>query len=76
MNNQSLKNYSEYTPIGISIYSLLYKNCADCKEKPALSYFDKEITFGELFEIIDRTASPIILCSKQNRCRILRNGLP
>jgi len=60
MRNLPLRYNSEYTPIGISIYSLLLKNCADCNDKPALSYFDKEISFKKLFENIDRTASALL----------------
>ena len=59
MKNQVFKHNVEYTPIGLSIYSLLFKNCSDSKNKPALSYFDKEITFEMLFKSIDRTASAL-----------------
>ena len=61
MNNLSLNRnvQSTYSPIEKSIYTLLSENCADYLDKPALSYFDKQITFGNLFENIDRTAAAL-----------------
>ena len=49
-----------YTPLGMSVYTLLKKNCADKLSSPALSYFGKEISYGELMKNIDRTATALI----------------
>lgn len=48
-----------YKPINESAYSLLYKKCSTELESSALSYFKKEISFGELFKKIDKTAAAL-----------------
>ena len=49
----------EYTPLGESVYSLLVKKCHHKLSMPALSYFGKEISFGELMNNIDKTSAAL-----------------
>ncbi len=49
----------EYRPIGKTVYSLFKQSCADFHDLPALSYFGKRITFGELTDNINRAAAAL-----------------
>ncbi len=61
MSEATFDKYSigEYKPIGKSLYAVFSGNCADKTEEPALSYFDKKISFGELMKNIDRAAAAL-----------------
>lgn len=52
----NLKKIPEYTPIGHSLYSLMAEKAKSNLNKPALSYFDEEITFCSLLNRIDKAA--------------------
>jgi len=59
MHKNPYPNVSEYTFVGESIYSIFARSCASNMEKPALSYFGKELTFGKLSKNIDRTVASL-----------------
>lgn len=59
-----LKYYTEEAINGelpvATIYGYLYENNKDYLDRVALNYFDKKITYGELFEKIDETAAALV----------------
>ena len=50
----------KYEPIGIGVYDFLRAKCKDYKEKPALNYYDKSISYSALLSKIDQTATALI----------------
>lgn len=59
MDKRRYRDVPEYTSVGETIYSMFAHSCALNANKPALSYFDKKMTFGELSENIDRAAAAL-----------------
>lgn len=78
MQDNRYQGVAEYTPVGESIYSLFARSCDINKDKPALSYYGKEITFKALSNRINRVASALVAMgiSKGDRVIVSLPSIP
>ena len=54
-----------YTPIGLRVYDFMHEKCRDYGDKPAISCYDKSISYAQLLEKIDQTASALLAMGVQ-----------